>query len=88
MEVTILVQATDESFVILEEARERSRDVLDIAARLTSESQSVQRKRVEAIFKGARQTYFISASEFFVAVWFRMQRMIFFLPIQEQEICV
>ncbi|MDL2123854.1 MAG: Na+/H+ antiporter subunit E [Deltaproteobacteria bacterium] len=56
MEVTILVQATDESFEILEKARERSRDVLDIAARLTSESQSVQRKRVEAIFKGARQT--------------------------------
>ena len=56
MEVTILVQATDESFVILEDARERSRDVLDIAARLTSEAQSVQRKRVEAIFKGARQT--------------------------------
>ncbi|MCD4777687.1 MAG: Na+/H+ antiporter subunit E [Desulfobacterales bacterium] len=56
MEVTILVQATDESFEILEKARERSKDVLDIAARLTSEAQSVQRKRVEAIFKGARQT--------------------------------
>lgn len=56
MEVTILVQATDESFEILEDARERSRNVLDTAARLTSEVQSVQRKRVEAIFKGARQT--------------------------------
>ena len=56
MEVTILVQATDESFEILEDARERSRNVLDTAARLTSEAQTVQRKRVEAIFKGARQT--------------------------------
>jgi len=56
MEVTILVQATDRSFEILENARERSRQVLDTAARLTSESQAVHRKRVEAIFKGARQT--------------------------------
>jgi multicomponent Na+:H+ antiporter subunit E len=56
MEVTILVQATDRSFEILEDARERSKQVLDTAARLTSESQAAHRKRVEAIFKGARQT--------------------------------
>ncbi len=56
MEVTILVQATDECFEILEKARKKSGDVLDMAARLTSEVQSVQRKSVEAIFKGARQT--------------------------------
>jgi len=56
MEVTILVHATDESFKILEDARERARQVLDTAARLTSETQSVHRKRVEEIFKGARQT--------------------------------
>jgi multicomponent Na+:H+ antiporter subunit E len=56
MEVTILVQATDRSFEILENAREKSKQILDTAARLTSESQAVHRKRVEAIFKGARQT--------------------------------
>jgi len=56
MEVTILVQAADESFRILEESRNRARQVLDTAARLTSEAQILQRKRVEAIFKGAKQT--------------------------------
>lgn len=56
MEVTILVQATDESFKILEEARDRSTQILDTAARLTSETQILQRKRIEEIFKGAKQT--------------------------------
>jgi multicomponent Na+:H+ antiporter subunit E len=56
MEVTILVHATDESFRILEEARKRAREVLDTAARLTSETQALQQKRVAAIFTGARQT--------------------------------
>lgn len=55
MEVTVLVQATYQSFQILDEARSRATQILDTAARLTSESQAVHRKRVEAIFTGAKQ---------------------------------
>lgn len=56
MEVTVLVHATDQAFRILEEARKRSTEILDAAARLTAETQSLQQKKVQALFKGARQT--------------------------------
>ncbi len=56
MEVTILVQATYKSFEMLDEARDKAKQILDIAARLTSETQAVHRKRIEAIFTGAKQT--------------------------------
>ncbi|MBW2660609.1 MAG: Na+/H+ antiporter subunit E [Deltaproteobacteria bacterium] len=55
MEVTVLVQATYSSFKMLGEARNKAREILDTAARLTSETQAVHRKRVEAIFTGAKQ---------------------------------
>ncbi|HUV51276.1 MAG TPA: Na+/H+ antiporter subunit E [Anaerolineae bacterium] len=55
MEVTVLVQATYKSFEMLGEARNKARQILDTAARLTSETQAVHRKRVEAIFTGAKQ---------------------------------
>ncbi len=56
MEVTVLVQATYKSFQMLDEARDRATQILDTAARLTSETQILQRKRIEEIFKGAKQT--------------------------------
>jgi len=56
MEVTVLIQATYKSFTMLEEARDKSTQILDTAARLTSETQILQRKRIEEIFKGAKQT--------------------------------
>jgi multicomponent Na+:H+ antiporter subunit E len=56
MEVTVLVQATYRAFEMLDKARNKATQVLDTAARLTSETQAVHRKRVEAIFTGAKQT--------------------------------
>ena len=56
MEVTVLVQATYKSFQMLNEARDRATQILDTAARLTSETQALHRKRIEAIFTGAKQT--------------------------------
>ncbi len=56
MEVTVLVQATYKSFKMLDEARDRATQILDTAARLTSETQALHRKRIEAIFTGAKQT--------------------------------
>jgi multicomponent Na+:H+ antiporter subunit E len=56
MEVTVLVHATDQAFRILEEARKRSTEILDAAARLTAETQSLRQKKIQAMFKGARQT--------------------------------
>ena len=56
MEVTVLVQATYKSFEMLEESRDKAKQILDIAAKLTSETQAIHRKRIEAIFTGAKQT--------------------------------
>ncbi len=56
MEVTVLVQATYRSFQMLNDARDRATQILDTAARLTSETQTLHRKRIEAIFTGAKQT--------------------------------
>ncbi len=56
MEVTLLVQAADESFTILEKARVRAVDLMNTAAKLTSETRWMEEKRVRAIFRGARES--------------------------------
>ena len=56
MEVTLLVQAADESFAILERARVRAVDLMNTAAKLTSETRWMEEKKVWAIFRGAQET--------------------------------
>ncbi len=55
MEVTVLIQATDEAFKIIEEARERAVEVLNTSVRFTAETKLLEEKRVQAIFKGAER---------------------------------
>jgi multicomponent Na+:H+ antiporter subunit E len=57
MEVTVLVQATDEAFQILEKARKEARELLYSSAKLTSETKSLAEKReARAFLTGARQS--------------------------------
>lgn len=55
MEVTLLVEAMDNSFRVMENAKTQAIELLDSAVRLTSETRAVEKKKVEAIFTGARE---------------------------------
>ena len=70
MEVTLLIQATDDSFRILESARKQAEGLLDSAVRLTSETRRVEKKNIEAIFKGAQEAK--SGLENFIATFFML----------------
>ena len=55
MEVTVLVQATDQAFEILEKARNEARELLYSSAKLTSETKSLEeRRRARAFLSGAQ----------------------------------
>jgi len=54
MEVTLLIQAADESFSLMESARIQAVDLLNSAVRLTSETRSVEERKIEAMFRGAK----------------------------------
>lgn len=56
MEITLLVQATDDSFKILERARTQAVDLLYSAAKLTSETRSMEEKKLEILLKGVQET--------------------------------
>ena len=57
MEVTVLVQATDKAFEILEKARNEARELLYSSAKLTSETKSLTEKRAaRAFLSGAQQS--------------------------------
>jgi multicomponent Na+:H+ antiporter subunit E len=57
MEVTVLVQATDKAFEILEKARTEARELLYSSAKLTSETKSLAEKReARAFLSGAQQS--------------------------------
>jgi multicomponent Na+:H+ antiporter subunit E len=68
MEVTLLIQAADDSFRILEGAKRRAEGLLDSAVRVTSETRQVEKKNIEAIFKGAQETK--SSFENLIATFF------------------
>lgn len=55
MEVTVLVQATDEAFKIIEEARNRALEVLNTSVKFTAEAKLLEEKKVQAIFRGAER---------------------------------
>ena len=54
MEVTLLIEAMDTSFTILEDARSQAVELLDTAVRLTSETKTIEEQKVHAIFKGTQ----------------------------------
>ncbi|MDI6790442.1 MAG: Na+/H+ antiporter subunit E [Thermodesulfobacteriota bacterium] len=56
MEVTVLIQATDEAFKIIEEARNRALDVLNTSVKFTAEAKLLEERKIQAIFKGAERT--------------------------------
>jgi multicomponent Na+:H+ antiporter subunit E len=57
MEVTVLVQATDKAFEILEKARDEARELLYSSAKLTSETKSLAEKReARAFLSGAQRS--------------------------------
>ena len=55
MEVTVLVQATDQAFNILEKARDEARELLYSSAKLTSETKSLAQKREARAFLSGAQ---------------------------------
>ena len=46
MEVTLLIQATDDSFRILEDAREQAEGLLTTAVKLTSETRQMEEEKI------------------------------------------
>jgi len=55
MEITLLIQATDESYNVIQKARKHAIDVLNTATQLTSETRSVEERKIQALIKGAMQ---------------------------------
>jgi multicomponent Na+:H+ antiporter subunit E len=55
MEVTLLVQAADDAFRILENARVQAVDLLNTAAKLTSDTRWMEEKKIQAILRGAQK---------------------------------
>ena len=53
MEVTLLIEAMDTSFSLIEDAKSQAVDLLNTAVKLTSETRTIEDKKVEALFKGA-----------------------------------
>jgi len=56
MEVTVLIQATDEAFRIIEESKNRALEVLNTSVRFTADAKLLEEKKIQAIFKGAERT--------------------------------
>ncbi|MBN2467321.1 MAG: Na+/H+ antiporter subunit E [Deltaproteobacteria bacterium] len=74
MEITLLVQATDECFSVIEKARRHAIDVLNTATLLTSETRSVEERKLQALLKGAVQArassqQFLSTFLILMAFW-------------------
>lgn len=55
MEVTLLIEATDDSFRILEDARERAEGLLGTAVKLTSETRQMEEQKIQSLLKGAQE---------------------------------
>jgi len=56
MEVTLLIEATDNAFRILEEAREQAVGIFDTTVELmTEETRWFEEKRIQSLFKGAKR---------------------------------
>jgi len=55
VEVTLLIEAMDTSFRLMEDARSQAVDLLNTAVKLTSETRDVEEKNIQAIFTGAQE---------------------------------
>lgn len=55
MEITLLVEAMDTSFSMMEEASSKAVELLDSAVKLTSETRSVEERKVHALIAGQRE---------------------------------
>ena len=54
MEVTLLIEAMDSSFRVLEDAKNQAVDSMNSAVRVTSETRTIEEKKLVNIFKGAQ----------------------------------
>jgi multicomponent Na+:H+ antiporter subunit E len=66
MEVTVLVQATDKAFEILEKARTEARELLYSSAKLTSETKSLAEKREARAFLSGTQRSRLAVRNFVI----------------------
>ena len=55
MEVTLLIEAMDSSYRLMENARSQALDLLNTAVKLTSETRDIEEKNIQAIFTGAQE---------------------------------
>ncbi|MDY6844381.1 MAG: hypothetical protein SVW57_09865 [Thermodesulfobacteriota bacterium] len=56
MEVTLIIEATDNAFKKIEDARKQAIEILDTAVDFTAEARDIQKKNIQAIFRGAQET--------------------------------
>ena len=68
MEVTLLIQATDDSFRVLEDARKQSEELLTTAVKLTSETRRIEEQKIQDMLRGAQEAK--SGFQNFVATFF------------------
>jgi multicomponent Na+:H+ antiporter subunit E len=68
MEVTLLMEATDNSFRVLEDARRQSEELLTTAVKLTSETRRIEKQKIQDMLKGAQEAK--SGFQNFVATFF------------------
>ena len=74
MEVTLLIEAMDTSFRVMEDARGQAIELLDSAVKITSETRFIEERNVQSIFKGAQKTRvgiqnFIATFFIMIAFW-------------------
>ncbi|VEN75459.1 conserved membrane hypothetical protein [Candidatus Desulfarcum epimagneticum] len=56
MEITLLIEAMDTSFSIMEKANKKAVGLLDTAVKLTSETRSVEERNIRDILEGAQKS--------------------------------
>jgi multicomponent Na+:H+ antiporter subunit E len=55
VEVTLLIEAMDTSFKLMEDAKKQAVELLDTAVKLTSETRDIEEQNIQAIFTGAQE---------------------------------
>lgn len=56
MEVTLLIEAMENSFRILDKAGKEAVELLDSAVKLTAETRDVEKRKIKALFQGAKSS--------------------------------
>jgi len=55
VEVTLLIEAMDTSFRLMEDARKQAVELLNTAVKLTAETRDIEEQNIQAIFTGAQE---------------------------------